>query len=76
MFCQLQRVRVADEQVLSLAYCGVCRLTSGLYNYRSAALLQLSSEIITVLCREIHDADIEEEIREAFRVFDRDDSAV
>ena len=55
-------------------HCGVCRLTA---DYRSAASLRLSSgEIVTVICREIHDADIEEEIREAFRVFDRDDSAV
>ena len=25
-----------------------------------------------MFCREIHDSDIEEEIREAFRVFDKD----
>jgi Ca2+-binding EF-hand superfamily protein len=24
-----------------------------------------------ILCREIHDSDVEEEIREAFRVFDK-----
>ena len=34
--------------------------------------IQGLEKCITVLFREIHDAELEEEIREAFRVFDKD----
>ena len=32
----------------------------------------LNKGFIYILCREFHDSDIEEEIREAFRVFDKE----
>ena len=40
------------------------------HDYNSLTIINKSSSIM--FYREIHDSDIEEEIREAFRVFDKD----
>ena len=40
------------------------------HDYNSLTIINKSSNIM--FYREIHDSDIEEEIREAFRVFDKD----